>query len=281
MFVNHVHLMPAEVREDASIDALMRLADNVGIEGAVCFAPFDWVVRRTDIEDHNQWLADTIKPYPNLIGCGTFVSSKPAREQVEQFVDLGFKGVKMHPAVQKFALYDDWAQEAYAALAEHGLVATFHTGIHGHKIEDTCDPVLFDKIAQTFPELRMVFAHVGGWHFFREMVAVIVNSRRHGPHLYAGITSVLDRENQRYWYLGKEGIEDCRWQIGPDLLVYGLDFPYNQQPQIERDLEVIRSLDWPQEDIDGILGNNLKRLLGLIEGEVRKVGGDPNPAKKK
>jgi predicted TIM-barrel fold metal-dependent hydrolase len=86
---------------------------------------------------------------------------------------------------------------------------------------------------------------------------------------------VLEKEYQRYWYLGPEGLDECRWQIGPDLLIYGLDFPYNPEHMIKRDLEKIHSLDWPKEDIKKLTGGNLKRLLGLEEGEAAKVGGDP------
>ena len=94
-----------------------------------------------------------------------------------------------------------------------------------------------DEIAWHYPQLKMVYEHVGGWHYYRQVLAIITNNARRGNHLYAGIASVLDAQNQRYWYLGPQGLCDCRWQIGPDLLIYGLDFPYNQAPQIENDLK--------------------------------------------
>ena len=261
MFVNHVHLLPAATREDATPDAFLRMADTLGIEGAVCFAPFTTQLPAS-IENQNQWLANELSSRPHLVGYGTLDPEKPPRDQIKEIVDLGFRGIKLHGPAQKFHLFGDWAREAYGLMAEAGLVADFHLGVHWHRLQEY-DPLLSDEIAQENPELRMVFEHVGGWAWYRQVLAVVVNNSRQGNHLYGGIASVLDMENQKFWYLGPEGVSDCRWQIGADRLIYGLDFPYNQQPHIERDLEIIHKLDWPAEDIDLLLGGNLRNLLGL------------------
>ena len=261
MFVNHVHLMPASMREDATIDAFLRLADATGIEGAVLFAPFSYQLEGSGL-DQNDWLASQIANRPNLIGYGTLDPKRPAREQVERIAGLGFRGAKMHPAAQKFPVAGAWAHEAYEALAERGLVVDFHTGVHWHRIADY-DPVQFDEAARHTPTLPMVFEHVGGWHFFRQMVGVMVNNQHAGNRLYAGIASVLDRDDQKYWYLGPEGLHDLRWQIGADRLVYGLDFPYNGRAKIERDLAVIGEMGWPDADVAALLGGNLRTLLGI------------------
>ena len=278
MFINHVHLMPPEMREDATVEAFLRAVDGLDFEGAVCFAPFSYQfaeIGRTD--DHNTWLRDTIAPYKNLIGYGTLDPSRPAGPQVKHIASLGFRGIKLHPPAQKFAIFGDWVREAYAAMEEHHLVADFHIGMHWHRLKDY-DPLLCDEIAWHHPKLRMVFEHVGGWHYYRQVLAVITNNSRRGNHLYAGIASVLDHESQRYWWLGPDGVTECRWQVGPDLLIYGLDFPYNHAVQLRQDLAVIRGLDWPAADIAALLGGNLKRLLGLSAGTARVVGGDAVPS---
>ncbi|MDR1282608.1 MAG: amidohydrolase family protein [Opitutaceae bacterium] len=284
MFINHVHLMPAELRADATLEHFLAtippVAEEIGIplEGAVCFAPFSYQfgnIHRAD--DPNIWLRDTLAAAPagiRLVGYGTLDPNRPARPQVERITALGFRGIKLHPPAQKFAIFGDWAREAYAAMEEHDLVADFHIGMHWYRLKDY-DPLLCDEIAWHHPRLRMVFEHVGGWHYYRQVLAVITNNTRRGNHLYAGIASVLDRENQRYWWLGTDGLDDCRWQIGGDLLIHGLDFPYNQAAALRRDLELIRTRPWPQGDIAALLGGNLKRLLGLSSGQARTVGGDP------
>ena len=280
MFVNHVHLLPRAVRENATLEAYLRLAEQLDFAGAVCFAPFSYQLAGAGLsDDQNVWLAQTIAAHGELVGYGTLDPLRPAAPQVKRIADLGFRGIKLHPPAQKFEILGVWAREAYAQMEALNLIADFHLGVHWHRLKDY-DPLLCDEIAWHYPGLKMVFEHVGGWHYYRQVLAVITNNARRGNHLYAGIASVLDAENQRYWYLGPQGVADCRWQIGPDLLIYGLDFPYNQAPQIARDLEQIRALDWPAADIEALLGGNLRRLLGQSMGKAQSAGGDPIPVER-
>ncbi|MBK8836861.1 MAG: amidohydrolase [Anaerolineae bacterium] len=272
LFVNHVHLMPGWMREDATPEAFDRLADALGIEGAVCFAPFSYQVAGR--VDHNRWLAEALAGRADRVGYGTLDPTRAPEDQVRAIADLGFPGIKLHPPAQHFHIFDDWSRRAYAEMEKRGLIADFHLGVHWHRLRDY-DPLLCDEIAHHFPGLKMVYEHVGGWHYFRQVLAVITNNHNRGNHLYAGIASVLDRENQRYWYLGPDGLDDCRWQIGEDLLIYGLDFPYNGRMQIARDLALIRGLPWPDEARDKLLGGNLLRLIGRTGGTAGRVGGDP------
>jgi predicted TIM-barrel fold metal-dependent hydrolase len=261
LFVNHAHLMPEYSRPDATPDAFARLCDDIGIGGAVCFAPFSTQMRSgNDDRNQNQWLADELKSRPNWRGFGTLDPQKPARDQVHEIAGLGFRGIKLHAPFQKFAFDSDWAMEAFETMCEHHLIADFHLGVHWHRLRDY-DPMLIDEIAFRFPELEMILEHVGGWHYYRQVLAVITNNKYRGDHIYAGIASVLSHDVQKHWYLGPEGLNDCRWQLDGDHLIYGLDFPYNQQAAIRSDLEQIASLDWPDEDKQKLLGGNLQQLL--------------------
>ncbi|RKX30251.1 MAG: hypothetical protein DRP71_15355 [Verrucomicrobia bacterium] len=269
MFVNHAHLMPASLRGDGTRDALLKLMDSCGIDQAVCFAPFSY-----QYGGGCDWLASEIAGDDRLYGYGTLDPSLDPVDQVRKIRDLGFKGIKLHPPAQKFEIFGEWSRKAYGAMEEHGLVADFHLGVHWHRLRDY-NPLLCDEIAWHFPDLKMVYEHVGGWHYYRQVLAVITNNMTRGNHLYAGIASVLEKEYQRYWYLGPEGLDECRWQIGADLLIYGLDFPYNQESMIKNDLATIDALGWPTEDLEKLKGGNLRRLLGIDSGEAAVVGGDP------
>jgi predicted TIM-barrel fold metal-dependent hydrolase len=243
--------------------------DSCGIDQAVCFAPFSY-----QYAGGCDWLADQINGDDRLHGYGTLDPSSDPVDQVRKIADLGLKGIKLHPPAQKFEIFGEWSRKAYGAMEEQGLIADFHLGVHWHRLRDY-NPLLCDEIAWHFPGLKMVYEHVGGWHFYRQVLAVITNNKTRGNHLYAGIASVLEKEYQRYWYLGPEGLNECRWQIGADLLIYGLDFPYNQEASIKNDLATIDALDWPTEDLEKLKGGNLRRLLGLDSGEAAVVGGDP------
>ncbi len=261
MFVNHVHLIPHWVMPDGTLDTLLPLLERIGAEGAVCFAPFNTQMCE-HAKNQNLWLYEAIKGHGGLVGYGTLDPTQPPEDQVKEIGQLGFRGVKLHPAFQHFDMLGPWAMRAYASIERLGLIADFHVGVHGHRLREN-NPLDLDEIAQLFPSLRMVYEHVGGWHFYRQVLAVIGNHKHPDGRLYAGIATVFDRAEGCPWYLGPEGVEDCRWQIGAEQLIYGLDFPYNQLSQVQKDLEIIRGLGWPTGEVDALLGGNLRRLLAL------------------
>jgi len=40
MFINHVHLMRSNLRENGTLETFLAAVDGLDFEGAVCFAPF-------------------------------------------------------------------------------------------------------------------------------------------------------------------------------------------------------------------------------------------------
>ena len=51
----------------------------------------------------------------------------------------------------------------------------FHSGVHHYRIANY-RVLKFDEIAHQFPRLRFTLEHVGGYSFFNEALAVIVNN---------------------------------------------------------------------------------------------------------
>jgi len=260
LFVNHVHVFPAKVRRDGTPEAFAEAAATLDIRGAVFFAPFSY---QWPDGDPNGWLSRQLRRFRGYVGSGTLDPEKPAHDQVMRISDLGLRGVKIHAPAQHFPLNCDWIMDAYEQMERLGLVADFHLGVHGYRLKDY-HPLLLDEVAHRFPELCMVFEHMGGWHYVRDAVAVVANrqSNNEGP-IYAGIASVLDRERMPGWYLGPQGMADLAWQMGTDRLIYGADFPYNSGEDIASDLAIIRGMGLTPSVEAAILGGNLRKLLGL------------------
>lgn len=183
-------------------------------------------------------------------------------EQVEAIAALGFPGIKLHPAFQRFRVDGDPACRVYAAAERLGLFLSFHTGIHWHRIADY-NLLLFDEVAYRFPALRFSLEHVGGYCFFHEAVAVMQNNRKSPPRIYAGLTSVFDRDANRFWYQSDERIRELLWQTGEDASIFGLDFPYNGAEKIRAAIDHICALEISDEAKEKLLGGNLRRVLGL------------------
>lgn len=79
--------MPAFMREDATPEAFDRLAYTLGIEGAVCFAPFSYQVAGR--VDHNRWLAEALAGRADRVGYGTLDPTRSPRNRSAKIADLG------------------------------------------------------------------------------------------------------------------------------------------------------------------------------------------------
>ena len=257
IFANHAHIYQPDVMEHGGIEDLKRVMDECGIARAVAFAPLPPDYHRDDGRHQNEWLAEQIRKEDNIVGFGVIdFSLGHLKEQVDQLYDLGMKGIKIHPAEQKLKIDSPEAFEVYARAEELGLLLSFHTGVHWHRIRDY-SMLLYDEVAYNFPKLRFTMEHVGGYSFFTEAMAVLVNSQ----NTYAGLTSVFDPGVNKFWYLDDQKIRDLMWMVGPERCVFGLDFPWNGADKIRHAIAKIRALDLTQEQIDGILGGNLQNLL--------------------
>lgn len=268
LFANHCHVFPDGAKDNAQIRNLKQLMQECGIEKAVCFTCFQDQYDRCGVPgDPNTWLYNEIKDDPTLVGFGTVNFDRDdITEQVEYIASLGFKGIKIHPAYQEVNIMGDKARKVYAKAEELGLFLSFHTGLHWHRLADY-NVLLFDEVAWHYPRLRFSMEHIGGYHFFREALAVICNNRRAAeyPTVYAGWTSVgeEDEEIQGGWHLSDVELRTVIKQTGNDHSTFGLDFPYNDADDTKRFINRIKNMDIPEEAKEGILGKNLADALGI------------------
>lgn len=266
IIANHAHVFPEEIKPSATIDRLKELMDTCGIDKAVAFAPFADRCRECGMEENpNKWLARTIKGDSDIFGFGTVDFERgDLKGQVDMIADLGFKGIKMHPPYQEFRIDGEEAFEVYERAQELGLFLSFHCGMHWHRIKDNL-PILFDEVAWNFQNLRFSMEHIGGYHFFRDSLAVMCNNSRGGiqPRVFAGWTSVSNRNGMTGWALTDEELETVILQTGEDSSIFGIDFPYNSAESIMWDIERIKSLNISEQAKENILGATLAKILGI------------------
>jgi predicted TIM-barrel fold metal-dependent hydrolase len=272
VFANHAHVFPESVNPDGTVDRLFRLLDACGIAEAVAFAPFAHQVIGRGLH-HNEWLARTIAREPRLHGFGTVdflhhVDARPVKDQVKQIRDLGFRGIKMHPNAQEFDILGPTQMEAYAAAQDHGLFVTLHSGVHASRLRNYA-VVKFDEVAEHFPDLRFSMEHVGGYSYFNDALAVIVNRIPYPPipgrrcMVYGGLTSVFTPNYCRFWYMPKERLLEAIAQATADQFIFGLDFPYNKEENTKTGLAALHDLGLPDDQLAKLLGGNLREALGL------------------
>lgn len=267
IFANHAHVFSKYAKtaafEDGTVGALRKIMDECGISRCVCFAEFsEWGWVNYDV---NEYLYKEIKNKQEFVGFGVIDFKKNNfAAQVRKIADFGFKGIKIHPQFQQIRVDSAEAYRVYEHAEKAGLFITFHTGIHGNRISDF-GLLAFDEISHCFPALSYSLEHVGGYCFFNEALAVIVNRKWLGGEgkAYAGLTSVFDNDANRAWYLDGKKIADLLHLAGGDLCIFGLDFPWNGADKIKEAIACVKQMNISEEVKEKILGANLKRALKL------------------
>lgn len=263
IFANHAHVFPEEIRPNGTVQKLIELMDDCGIDKAVAFAPFSDRFHEGGFEGNpNDWLAKEIKGNDRIVGFGTVDFEKNLRDEVDRIAELGFKGIKMHPPYQEFVIDGEEAFKVYERAEELGLFISFHAGMHWHRLRDN-RVILFDEVAWNFPKLKFSLEHIGGYHFFNEGLAVMCNNSRKGDdYVFAGWTTIRDRYGKSAWSLTDEQLETVILQTGEDRSIFGLDFPYCKADDIKWDIERINRLNISEECKQKILGGTLEKLIG-------------------
>jgi hypothetical protein len=161
---------------------------------------------------------------------------------------LGLKGFKMHPEHQAFEPHDPKMSAIYEAAVHHKMIVFFHAGadvihptVHG-------TPESFSQVIDAWPGLTIVLAHLGG---FQEWLGV-------AEHL-AGRDVWLDTAYTLGHLPDSEFVALVRAH-GADRVLFGSDGPWTDP---RREIEHLSSVGLSDEEVEGILGGNAERLLGL------------------
>lgn len=180
-----------------------------------------------------------------------------ARYQAEE---LGVRGFKFHPTLQDFDPSDERWYPIYEVIAEHGLVALFHTGQTGIGARmpggfglrlALSNPMLLDTVAAAFPQLDIVMAHPSvPWQ--DEAISVAT----HKGNVYIDLSGW----SPKYF---PESLVRQASSVLQDKVLFGSDFPLLTP---ERWMADFAALPVKDEVRPKILRDNAVRLLGLDRG---------------
>ena len=207
-------------------DDYMRAMETV--DKAICFNiaapppedPTEPVGPVAPARELNDEAAALVRAYPDkIIG---FLAVHPrdpyALAEIERATgDLGLRGIKLGPNYQNFDPLSEDAFHIYHRAQELKLPIVFHQGTSPVRFADLdfAHPRHVDRIAMSFPDLKIVLAHLGHpWH--ADCIAVI---RKH-PNVYADISANFYRPWQ--YYTGMRLATE--WGV-LDKLLFGSDFP--------------------------------------------------------
>lgn len=269
IFANHAHTFPKEIRENGTVEALKRYMDQCGIDKCVAYSTFIKILRENGVEyNPNRRLYEEIKSFPDIVGFGTVdATADNIEDQIDEIASFNFRGIKVHPQAQQLPLDSKKAFRIYKKCEELGLFISFHSGIHWYRLKDN-HVSLFDEVAFHFPNLRFSMEHIGGYSYFNDALAVMVNNKKHGlqPRVYAGWTSIAGTRSA--WSINDEQLYALLEQTTENNSIFGLDFPYNNRENTCKAIERIRGLDIPESTKEKILGLNFMQALGMVEPAI-------------
>jgi predicted TIM-barrel fold metal-dependent hydrolase len=233
------------------IEAMIEDMDAHGIDMAVVL-PVDARSAFRDEFVPNTHVADLVRQYPDrIIG---FCSVDPSMGQeaikaLEHAVgELGLSGLKLDATKQRFNPTERRYYDLYARAEELGLPVTFHTGWSpGFELEYG-NPVLYDRIAEDFPELRMNLAHFG-WPWAEECMAIAWNRKN----------VFFDIAAWRPSYIPPNIVHFIN-TVNQDKALFSHDFPVIPTATLLKELEELRL---KPDVLEKLTVTNPRRFLGL------------------
>ena len=160
-------------------------------------------------------------------------------------LELGLRGVKIHPDFQKLAIDAPEGVETYRAIARRNLPVLFHMG-DAHS--DLSSPERLLNLLRQVPDLRPIAAHFGGWQTWQHAYEHPLPS----PVVYdtSSTTPLVDREF----------ILRMLDRYGEDRMLFGTDFPMWKPAQMVAQLH---ALGLGKETEEKIFYGNFARYFGL------------------
>jgi predicted TIM-barrel fold metal-dependent hydrolase len=238
-FHTHVDEAPAFGWVDPP-EKIVGLLDEAGIDRAVIMTYTDLPGANPDALDY---IVASAASYPERLI--PFVRLNPSYtdqmpELLRRSVELGVRGVKLHPTTTIAHPAGDATVALLRACAELALPVLFHCGDDPYTT-----PQALGLAAERAPECTIVMGHMGGYFHANDAIEVAL---RH-PNL------VLETSAMPYPWLIAEALE----RVGVERVVFGSDGP-GCNPALE--LEKIRGLGLDAREFALVAGGNALRLLG-------------------
>jgi predicted TIM-barrel fold metal-dependent hydrolase len=196
------------------------------------WAPARWGALEEDVRQRivgrvqrrNAWTLDVARRHPALIpfiGVDPRMGEEGMVTELEACLGQGARGIKFHCSTQRSYPTDPTLPAVYRLAEARGVPVVFHSGWHplGCHLSDYARPARFAGIAEAFPRLTIVLAHIGlGWQ--EEAVALA----QRFPNVYfdscLAITGTWEPPP-----LADDEIVSLLRQVGVDRVMFASDWP--------------------------------------------------------
>lgn len=254
----HCHAWPDQIAEralagrnpelprtgDGTVAGLREAMTAAGVDNGVILGIAD---EARHVDGVNRFVAR--KKAEGFFGFGTVHVGQSVEENLASLRRNGVRGIKLHSLYQGFAYDDPRMMELLEAFgSEIAVIAHVGDGA-GAEANGRGTPAMVARIARTFPDLRLICCHFGGYHRLDEAEAELV-----------GLPVMLETS----WpptmaALAPDRVRRIIDRHGAENVVFGSDWPM-ADPAAE--IAAIEALGLSDGATEGILGGNVLRLLG-------------------
>ena len=165
-------------------------------------------------------------------------------EEAERIMEMGLRGIKMHPDSQRFSIDDIRLFPMYEA-ARGKLPVLLHMGDHRY---DYSHPIKLRRILELFPGLQVIAAHFGGYAMYDTACELLKD------------TDCVFDVSSSLMFLEEGKAEYYVNLYGAERLAFGSDYPM-WDPVIELDRFLQLKLTPAQQE--QILHKTAERVLHL------------------
>ncbi|MFN4227501.1 MAG: amidohydrolase family protein [Candidatus Ratteibacteria bacterium] len=228
---------------DGKISSLISSMDKYGIEKSVICSI---ATKITQYESILKWSKEIISD--RIIPFLSFHQDDPlALKRIEEIKKEGFKGIKLHPYYQKFVIDEEKMMKIYEKICEEDLILVLHTGFDfAFERIKIADPERVINIKKTFPKLKLITTHLGGWEDWENVKKFII-----GKEIYMEISFSLE-------FLDKKRSRELILSHPSEYILFGTDSPWTDQGNT---LKLLKELKLPSEIEEKILYINAEKLL--------------------
>ena len=256
----HAHVFPEPIRKKA-VEAIGRFYDipmyGEGSPEDLLFrgSPFHvvkYVVNSAattadQVQAINRYIKSVQDSDTRFIGFGTIhQNTLHPHHVIDDIIEMGLHGVKLHPDFQKFDIDDPKLFPIYEAMAGR-LPLLIHMG---DERTDASSPARLLNVIKMFPTLTIIAPHLGGYSRWDEAFETII-----GQDIYIDTSSALA-------FMPPEKAAAIIRAHGIDKVLFGSDYPmWLHKDELER----FYALGFTGDENEKILFGNAARLLGVSD----------------
>ena len=241
IFDAHVHLGNDIDGFRGSYDELERIMATNGISRAFMFCmdePDRHPGFRTPNDrtlEHAKRSAGRLIPFVRLD-----LGEDPIAEAT-RCLDLGARGIKLHPRAQRFLLNDERLAPVFELAAERKVPILIHGGRGLPPIADN-----LARLTDAYPDAQLIIAHAG----IADLAGLAGHfAGRPGVFFDTSVWSAVD-------------LLDFFHQVSPEQVLYGSDYPYGRQPgSLLLALRTAKLGGLGEEQVREMLAGNANRIV--------------------